>query len=55
MCTYIYIYIYYILHIYIYIYIYISSSIKDIEKKLCENDAKRSKRYNRKCKNVLIN
>ena len=29
--------------------------IKDTEKKLCENDAKRRKKYNKKWKNVLIN
>ena len=29
--------------------------IKDIEKKLCENDAKRRKNFNKKWKNVLIN
>ena len=29
--------------------------IKDIKKKLCENDAKRRKKFNKKWKNVLIN
>ena len=29
--------------------------IKDTEKKLCENDVKRSKNFNKKWKNVLMN
>ena len=29
--------------------------INDTEKKLCENDAKRRKKFNKKWKNVLIN
>ena len=37
-------------HLLIYI-----KGIKDIEKKLCENDAKRRKKLNKKWKNVLIN
>ena len=37
-------------HLLIYI-----KGIKDIEKKLCENDSKRRKKINKKRKNVLIN
>ena len=37
-------------HLLIYI-----KGIKDIEKKLCKNDAKRRKKFNKKWKNVLIN
>ena len=37
-------------HLLIYI-----KGIKDTEKKLCENDAKRRKNFNKKWKNVLIN
>ena len=31
------------------------TGMKDTEKKLCENDAKRRKKFNKKWKNVLIN
>ena len=39
-------------HLLIYIYIL---KTKHIEKKLCENDAKKRKKFNKKWKNVLIN
>ena len=32
-----------------------TKGVKDIKKKLCENDAKRKKTINKKWKNVLIN
>ena len=32
-----------------------TKGIKDTEKKLCENDAKKEKKINKKWKNVLIN
>ena len=32
-----------------------TKGVKNIEKKLCENDAKRKKTINKKWKNVLIN
>ena len=32
-----------------------NKGIKDTEKKLCKNDAKRRNRFNKKWKNVLIN
>ena len=37
-----------------YLLIYVKG-IKDIEKKLCENDAKRRRKFSKKWKNVLIN
>ena len=40
----------YISHLLIYI-----KNIKNIEKRLCKNGAKRKKKFNKKWKNVLIN